>query len=287
MLDLSSSPTEVLCDFLEVVAAANSPRPISINEAREISAQHASVNEYKVNSAFQKLQNRKSLLGAKYPFVVTNEYICQTDTKPFPLYLTFLALSGPGPLRQVAAWNVTTAAKVMERVVETCFAAFFGADTRSVNFGFPSEINRPSEFGEAVKWLSEKTGIPVGSGYRPARYKDGGVDLFVWKEFKDKNPGVPILLLQCTIQEKFTDKIGDVDRRLWASWLSSDIDPIVGLCVPNTVDSHAIWDEVTTRGLLFDRMRLMIMAVDSDAKLANTEEAFVRQLFDQFHESIS
>lgn len=287
MLDLSSSPTEALCDFLEVVAAANYPRPISVTEAREIAAQHALVNEYKVNSAFLKLQNRKSLLGEKYPFVVTNEYIHQANSQNTSTYLTFLALSGPGPLRQVPAWNLTTAAKVMERAVETCFSTFFGSDTQSVNFGFPSEINRPSEFGEAVRWLSEKTGIPVGSGYRPARYKDGGVDIFVWKAFQDKNPGVPILLLQCTIQEKFTDKIGDVDRRLWASWLSSDIDPIVGLCVPNAVSSTEIWDEVTTRGLLFDRMRLVAMASTSESELANTEEAFLKQLLNQFHETIS
>jgi hypothetical protein len=287
MLDLAGSTTEALCDFLEVVAAANYPRPISITEAREIAAQHASVNEYKVNSAFLKLQNRKSLLGEKYPFVVTNEYIHQTNSPTFPIYLTFLALSGPGPLRQMPAWNLNAAAKIMERVVESCFATFFGSDTLSVNFGFPSEVNRPSEFGEAVRWLSEKTGIPVGSGYRPARYKDGGVDIFVWKAFQDKNPGVPILLLQCTIQEKFADKIGDVDRRLWASWLSSDIDPIVGLCVPNAVSSSEIWDEVTTRGLLFDRIRLVAMAPTMEAGLANTEEAFLKQLLHQFQEAIS
>lgn len=287
MFDLSNSSVDALCDFLEIVAAANYPRPVSITEARELAAQHASVNEYKVNAAFLKLQARKLVLGDKYPFLVADEYICKSNSESFPIYLAFLALSGPGPLRYVAAWNLTTAAKVMERIVEKCFTQFFGEGTRSVNFGFPSEVNRPSEFSEAVKWLSDKTGIPVGSGYRPTRYKDGGVDIFVWKQFQDKNPGVPILLLQCTIQEKFIDKIGDVDRRLWASWLSSDIDPIVGLCVPNTVESSETWAEVTTRGLLFDRVRLMTMVTNPDANLANTEEAFLKQLFTQFQESIS
>lgn len=287
MLDLSGSPIEVICDFIETVASSISPKPLSKAEAREIAVSHAGINSLKVDRAFQKLKVRKLRLGDKYPFLVEDEFLCLPRLDYVPIYISLLALTGPSPLRQVSAWNLTTAAKVMEKTVENCFFQFFGSGTKTVNFGFPSEIQRPAEFGEAIKWLSEKTGIPVGSGYRPTRYKDGGVDIFVWKEFKDKFPGVPILLLQCTIQEKFIDKIGDVDRRLWASWLSSDIDPIVGLCVSSEVESNEVWAEVTTRGLLFDRIRLVTMAESTTSGLNAVEAAFINQILEQFRVSFA
>ena len=287
MPDLSAASNEVIADFLEIVAKALYPKPLAISEAYEIALEHARVPELRVDSAFQVMQKRKSLFGAKYPFLCESNYICQKTSDVMDAYSTFLMLSAPSSLRHVSAWSVSTAAKIMEHAVERCFAGFFGEGTSSVNFGFPSEIDRPSDFSQAVTWLSQRTGIPVGAGYRAARFKDGGVDIFVWKAFQDGKPGVPLLLLQCTIQEKFVDKISDVDRRLWSSWLSSDIDPVVGLCVPNVVTNIEVWSEVTTRGLLFDRTRLVLMCEDTELGLSSTQVAFGTQLIEQFRESFN
>ena len=285
MLDLSAASNDVIADFLEIVAKALYPKPLAISEAYEIASNQARVPEMRVNAAFQVIQKRKSLLGAKYPFLAEVNYVCQKGAEEFDVYSTLLIVSAPSELRHVPAWNIATAAKIMEHTVEKCFSGFFGSGTNTVNFGFPSEIDRPSDFSEAVAWLSRRTGIPVGAGYRAARFKDGGVDIFVWKQFPDGKPGVPLLLLQCTIQEKFADKISDVDRRLWSSWLSSDIDPVVGLCVPNIVTSLEAWNEITTRGLLFDRTRLVLMCEEGNFGLSATQKAFGAQLIDQFRES--
>jgi hypothetical protein len=94
-------------------------------------------------------------------------------------------------------------------------------------------------------------------------------------------------LLQCTLQEKFLNKIRDVDTRLWSSWLSSDIDPVAGLCVPHVVSRLEDWNEITTRGLLFDRMRLTLMATNSEFELTPIEQAFIDQLLQQFRSKIS
>jgi hypothetical protein len=127
--------------------------------------------------------------------------------------------------------------------------------------------------------------VKVGSGYRQPRRKDGGVDIFVWKEFPDRNPGTPLALIQCTIQKQFTDKVGDVDLKLWSSWLSSDLDPMVGLCVPEVVVKSEIWDEVTTRGLLLDRIRLVTMQVEQP-QLSPAEQAFIKQVIAGYKEAI-
>lgn len=158
---------------------------------------------------------------------------------------------------QGVKYNFDLASKLFEDITEQCLLSFFGSKTQTLNFGFPSKNDRPAEFAAAVKWLSEKTNIRLGSAYRPPRKKDGGVDLFVWKSFPDNRPGIPIMLVQCTIKDDFINKIGDIDLKLWANWLSSDLEPLIALAVPGVVTREEIWSEVTTRGILLDRLRLV------------------------------
>lgn len=287
MIDLGNAGIEDIADFVELLAAAVVPKPLSLPEARQLSASHAQIAELKISQAFSVLKKRAHLLGDQYPFKVDDNYIVATNVLEGNLYFNYLMLSAPSPIRQMPAWNLTSAAKILEHIVEMSFHDYFGRGTQTINFGFPSEVNRPSDFNKAVEWLASKTGIPVGSGYRDARFKDGGVDIFVWKSFPDMKPGVPIMLLQCTLQEKFLSKIRDVDTRLWSSWLSSDIDPVAGLCVPHVVSKIEDWNEITTRGLLFDRMRLSLMANNIDFKLTAVDQAFVNQLLQQFKAQIS
>lgn len=287
MIDLGTASLEDVADFVELLAAAALPKPLSLPEARQLSSSHAHIPELKVSQAFAILKKRVQLLGDQYPFNVDDNYIVAKNVLDANHYFTYLMLSSPSPIRQMPAWNLNSAAKILEHIVEMSFHDYFGRGTQTVNFGFPSEVNRPSEFNKAVEWLASKTGIPVGSGYRDARFKDGGVDIFVWKTFPDMKPGVPILLLQCTLQEKFLSKIRDVDTRLWSSWLSSDIDPVAGLCVPHVVSRIEDWNEITTRGLLFDRIRLSLMANNIELKLSSVDKAFLEQLLKQFRAQIS
>jgi hypothetical protein len=160
-------------------------------------------------------------------------------------------------------------------------------NTNTLNFGFPSRSGRPSEFGAAVEWLSKKSNIRLGNAFRPPRKKDGGVDIFVWKHFSDNQPGIPIMLVQCTIKEDYINKIGDIDLRLWANWLSSDIEPLVALAVPGVVIKEEIWSEITTRGILLDRLRLVELgaSVTKFAKIENLHylENAIAELAEHIH----
>ena len=282
MTDLSKATLDSIADFIELTAIALFPRPLSIVEARTYAKDHVGVPELRLDGAFRHLAKRKELLASRYPFTVAPNYVVATTSAVENTYISLLLLSGPSPLRDCKAWSMHQSGKTMEVVVESAFSEFYGTGTKSVNFGFPSDINRPADFGEAVAWLSRQTGIPLGSGYRAARFKDGGVDIFVWKSFLDQRPGVPIMLLQSTIQMDFLGKIGDVDRRLWSSWLSSDIDPIVGLCVPAVVGAADTWAEITTRGILFDRIRLVSISPSETWPATLTQKAYFEQLIGQF-----
>jgi hypothetical protein len=94
------------------------------------------------------------------------------------------------------------------------------------------------------------------------------------------------MLVQCTIKEDFINKIGDIDLRLWANWLSSDIEPLVALAVPGVVTKEEVWSEITTRGILLDRMRLTELAAEVHAfnEIENME--YLEKLVAEFAEHI-
>jgi hypothetical protein len=66
-----------------------------------------------------------------------------------------------------------------------------------------------------------------------------------------------VMLMIDALKDDFINKIGDIDLKLWANWLSSDIEPLVALAVPGVVTKDEIWSEITTRGILLDRLRLV------------------------------
>jgi hypothetical protein len=258
MIDLSSESSDVISDWIESLAVVQKGRPLPIQKIQEISENFASISKNRIPFSFSQLKKRAKILGTKYPFKVDDSYIVTSQTIEDSVYIQLLFLTPKsGISTQGKIYNLDVASKLFEDIAEQSLQTFFGANTQTLNFGFPSKSDRPAEFAAAVKWLSEKTNIRLGNAYRPPRKKDGGVDLFVWKSFPDKRPGIPIMLVQCTIKDDFINKIGDIDLKLWANWLSSDIEPLVALAVPGVVTKDEIWSEITTRGILLDRLRLV------------------------------
>jgi hypothetical protein len=257
MIDLSSENSSTVADWIEALAASQPGRPLSMQKVREISESFANVGQNVIPFAFRLLEKRQQILKDLYPFTIDETFIVTRKTVRDSFYLQMLFLTPKvGLFTSGTTWNLEKASQLFEDLTEKALSNFFGSQTHTANFGFPSRSGRPAEFSAAVKWLSEKTNIRLGNAFRPPRKKDGGVDLFVWKSFSDNQPGIPVMLVQCTIKEDFINKIGDIDLRLWANWLSSDIEPLVALAVPSVVTRDEVWSEITTRGILLDRIRL-------------------------------
>jgi hypothetical protein len=287
MIDLSSESSDVISDWIESLAVVQKGRPLPIQKIQEISENFASVSTNRIPFSFSQLKKRSEILGTKYPFKVDDSYIVTSQTIEDSVYIQLLFLTPKsGISTQGKIYNLDVASKLFEDIAEQSLQTFFGANTQTLNFGFPSKSDRPAEFAAAVKWLSEKTNIRLGNAYRPPRKKDGGVDLFVWKSFPDKRPGIPIMLVQCTIKDDFINKIGDIDLKLWANWLSSDIEPLVALAVPGVVTKDEIWSEITTRGILLDRLRLVQSSDNSlNKKVENLDylTRLVKEMADLVH----
>ena len=287
MIDLSSESSDVISDWIETLAVVQKGRPLPIQKIQEISENFASVSANRIPFSFSQLKKRAEILGNKYPFQIDDSYIVTSQTIENSTYIQLLFLTPKsGISTQGKIYNLDVASKLFEDIAEQSLQTFFGTNTQTLNFGFPSKSDRPAEFAAAVKWLSEKTNIRLGNAYRPPRKKDGGVDLFVWKSFPDKRPGIPIMLVQCTIKDDFINKIGDIDLKLWANWLSSDIEPLVALAVPGVVTKDEIWSEITTRGILLDRLRLVQSSDNSlNKKVENLDylTRLVKEMADLVH----
>lgn len=287
MIDLSSENSSTVADWIEALAASQSGKPLSMQKVQEISESFANVGQNVIPFAFRLLEKRQQILKDLYPFTIDETFIVTKKTVRDSFYLQMLFLTPKaGLFTSGATWNLEKASQLFEDLTEKALSNFFGSNTHTANFGFPSRSGRPAEFSAAVEWLSKKTNIRLGNAFRPPRKKDGGVDLFVWKSFSDNQPGIPIMLVQCTIKEDFINKIGDIDLRLWANWLSSDIEPLVALAVPGVVTKEEVWSEITTRGILLDRMRLTELAAEVHAfnEIENME--YLEKLVAEFAEHI-
>ena len=264
MIDLSSESSTTIADWIEALAVTQSGKPLSMQKIQTISETFAGIAPNVIPFAVRLMEKRKSILGDAYPFQIDDTYVVTRSTTQDSLYIQLLFLTSKvGLFTSGNSWNLELASQLFEDITERALSGFFGNKTRTLNFGFPSRNGRPAEFAAAVEWLSKKTNIRLGNAYRPPRKKDGGVDLFVWKSFSDNQPGVPIMLVQCTIREDYINKIGDIDLRLWANWLSSDLEPLVALAVPGVVTKEEVWGEITTRGILLDRIRLVELGEES------------------------
>jgi hypothetical protein len=173
-----------------------------------------------------------------------------------------LLMGAESPVR--AAISTADAAAALERITAVALTGLFGAGTRSVRFGWPSDEGRPQTFDDAVRWLAGLMRVPAGSSYRPPHTKDGGVDVVAWRPFPDQRSGFPVMLVQCTIERDYAHKVGDVDLRVWSGWLALDVDPATALAIPDVVASGIEWQRLASRTVVLDRIRLSSL-VGTDA----------------------
>ncbi|MET4079614.1 hypothetical protein [Janibacter sp. UYMM211] len=216
-------------------------------------------SEASVSLALDVMVRRAKNLGKTYPFVVNELAVLRTNSSWAEVYACLLHLTPGSIARQTIRHSETPLmGALLEEVSEVALANFWGHGGEALAFGYPSKHGRPKEFSLAVPWVAEKIGLSVGMGYRPPRRKDGGVDVIAWRQFADRRPGFPIALAQCTIQSEAFTKTSDIDLRLWASWLATDVDPLSLLVLPGTIRaSGPEWGQLTTVVTVIDRIRVM------------------------------
>jgi hypothetical protein len=247
--------SSILADHLELAIACEKNESFSRERLNEMGTQYFGADPTQIGYGIDVMKERQTILKDAYPFRVARQHAYWKNDSP--MYLALLSITRTNWFSKLDEEALSSATKEFEFLVEECLKGFFGVGTRTINFGWPSANGRPKEFTKAIDWLAEKIGIQPGNSYRPPRRKDGGADIVVWRDFQDKLPGVPIALVQATIQEKILEKSRDIERRTWGNWLALDTDPIVILAVPGHLKDRQEWDEIAQTSLLLDRVRLV------------------------------
>jgi hypothetical protein len=284
--DLELTDAESIADCLETVVLGDHRVSVSVDELLSIALEDLDIGQGPAGFALRTMRRRQDSLGTAYPFDVSELAVRRSTDPAASTYVSLLHLSSGSVARQTVRPNSTSELEVLfERIVAEACAALWGSSGRAVRFGWPSDDGRPQDFPGAIDWLATTMQIETGRGYRPPTRKDGGVDVVSWHEFPDRRAGVPLMLVQCTLQADVKQKTRDIETRVWSNWLSMDVDPLSALAVPQTIGSKNQWNEMSVRTLILDRIRLASLLPaprTTDVTWTHDTAAQLRQLMEEY-----
>ena len=257
--DLEVSGRDEIADWIETCLLVRNDNHLGLNTLNEMARELIDTSEHQVALAVRSMERRSDLLADSYPFRITDDYL-QVDTgaQEFP-YTSLLTMTATSPFNQLVDLShaeFEASAIQFEKITEEAIRSLLGPGSKALRFGYPNELGRPSGFQEAMVWLAEQLEVKLGDSYRPPKRKDGGVDVIGWKPFPDNKSGMPVLLVQCTLQRDFTDKAADIELRHWSGWIKLQTPPTAVLAIPGHVDGHEKWEEISARSMILDRCRL-------------------------------
>ena len=257
LLDADIRGRDAIADWIETTLLTRGTRQLGADALLSLAHDEIEAGIPQVNLALGVMKRRSAALGSAYPFDVRDVAVRALPSAAEAPYAALVLMSSDGVVRQTIHRVPNEAMVVLfEEITEAAGAHLWGEHGHAVRFGWPSHHGRPAEFPDGVEWLAERLGIRVGSGYRPPRRKDGGVDVVAWRPFPDRRSGFPLVLIQCTVQADLASKASDIDVRLWSTWLALDFEPMTAVATPQIVQPGPVWDQLALRCMVLERVRL-------------------------------
>lgn len=247
-----------LAEFVEASLILGEDDYLSATELINCFPAGSQPTEVEIDDALAEVLRRCHTFGALYPFEVEQRGVTFQRSGASDLYSTLVILSLKGTqLRQDK--DFVRSDPIFDDIAERAFLARMGEGAKSVQFGWPPRLGRPSEFPEAVAWLAEKLGVGVRDAEIPSNYLDDGVDIFVWHPFPDGRSAFELMAAQNTVQFQYRKKPRDVVPAHWNQWLRLGTAPNVGFAIPfATAEGDPWWHTVQTEvHVLLDRGRIM------------------------------
>lgn len=222
-----------------------------------------------------EIARRREIAPRIYRLAINEDIISRVDVPGGSIYdVLRWVCEADAPFRDERMDDVE---EPLDELAREALKALLGGESHAVLFARryatdpATDTTRPKAFPEAVRWLRARFKllagldlVPAGppeddEGDHPARtYSDGGVDVVVWRPFKDSRAGFPIALGQSTIQANWKPKAHDISLDLWRDWIRFVTPPQKVLVIPYAIpESFGLWrDRTRTAGLIIDRMRL-------------------------------
>ena len=204
----------------------------------------------------QELSRRSQVVGRTYPFSVESGNIRLACSDDSLCYVFLLCISTSAPLRSEN--RQADVELLLDMVVLDALCGYLSGESRGVHFGWPSSGDRPPSFPAAIQWLADRLGLRPGKGEKRAARRDAGVDVVVWRPFRDQREGFVTVLTQCTSAIDWTEKAKDIVIDLWRGYIDFGKDPITCLATPFVIPRpFDKWDELRrTVHFVLDRLRI-------------------------------
>lgn len=263
-----------IADFLEVKCFLSPENNFSIVEAAEEegfvenedcsnSIEFDSYQKY--SDALIEIDERQNKLNNKYPFIAERASLTYSkeSLEYYKLIYVFLVL--------VTRWNMGSRRIVndldgtilFERLCNQVLLNFFGNNTKGFVFGTGCEITENSFEAKICKMIDlfkergYKYRSPEGNLHKQ---KDGKVDLVTFIPFNDERKGHFVAFGQCKTGTSWKGMLGQMDPDGFCKLYIEPplaFTPISIYMVAESCDEE--WEElsVKSRGLLFDRIRIM------------------------------
>ncbi|MXZ20464.1 MAG: hypothetical protein F4Y84_07650 [Caldilineaceae bacterium SB0665_bin_25] len=235
-------------------------------------------------SAVARMAFRKRALAASYPFDIdaNGDVILYTGGKTdlgHTAYLVSLILSN---LKSVSPLLVDSEAHPTEEEVSRLRRYFQYFATAAIaaevggpawSFGFP----RPDRTGFLPKlceiWESFRDGIVSPDPSAPSDPKDGGVDIFAWREQRDGLPGFLLLAAQVATGRDWKEKsikihVGGLFQNRWFS--RAPVTAMVAYhVIPFARPDEEFRDDVDVLGNVLHRLRVPFRVSEATSLVSN------------------
>ena len=259
--------SELIADWLELNTLSQDENAIGFDKLRSLASEILDLPPQRIDVAFNILKRRSEILQDSYPFDIKSVgMVRRQNWRELPYTYLLRISSGIDHPFSLSLDENADRIESFEHLVVHALQNLLGVNSKAVRFGFPSE-DRPVEFPKAIEWLSDRMGIKAGQAYRPPRRKDGGVDVVAWRPFRDRRNGFPVYLVQVTCERNYSHKVFDIDLRLWSGWLNLDTDPVSVLAVPTTISVGEEWNEISTKVVILERIRICELLAISDVEV--------------------
>ena len=209
-----------------------------------------------VDVVLQEIGRRQRICRGAYPFAEDGSGLVYTSSKAALPYLFMLAIATSRPYRAEGRQQDTD--ELFDVLVLDALKRYAGTGCDGVRFGAPASGKRPPNFRDAIGWLAKRMRLPLGTGRSRPTAGDGGLDVVVWRRFRDERTGYLVILAQCTVQADWFGKARDLEEDVWRGWIDFGKDPHLVLAIPFVVPKDfKKWDDLRrTVHTVLDRLRL-------------------------------
>jgi hypothetical protein len=259
MLEIPSLPnSEVEADWAEMCVLFSEDGSISQSDFRESLSETTSYSkaDRTVDNIWQELMWRHEAYPKIHPILPTQSRLVRiqkwTVAQPYS-FMLLLARSNSYGSTKITIRKRRNPSKLFERLVSVGLKEYFG---RSINPGHPPEGRFSSlTFRQSVSFFSDVSNEDVANPQVIRRNaKDEGADVIAWRPI-DRRSGQAIILVQCTIGDDWTSKVGEISLTGWQDIINFSVTPIKAMAFPCIY--HDQWNLWSKRGgILFDRLRL-------------------------------